>query len=316
MLRRCLAGLAAATARAAVPGAASPVSPGELPKWDGMPKALVSTRGAPSFTQPPMEEVVGRAVKDTPENWVTAYVLPEVISEAEERALLQFVNPWFDRLEYNTAHVDALIHHYKEFYRSYNDMMAKVGGPPELPGPEKNKGPCTVELTEAGQDADPALVRSALGKARRLARTYLPNIPVDDRVHFLRLAGSGFIRAHVDETRNSSGIIGGLCLNGGRVMTLTHPKYPTEKVELLLAPRCFYAIINRARYDWEHSVDWVADDEEHIKRINGSLVVEGTPVVFDGKETPLRRIDRTAVIFRGVSPMHLLAMRMQQRRGG
>lgn len=307
MLRR---GLTCFVAAAASSGAAASVK-----KWDQIPENLVAMRGAPSFTQPPMEEVVGRAVKDTPENWVTAYVLPEVITRAEESALLQFTNPWFDRLEYNTAHADALIHHYKEFYRSYNDIMAKVGGAQVLPAAaDEATGPCTVELTEAGLDADLALVRSGLEKAHSLACKYLPHIPVDDRVHFLRLAGSGFIRAHVDETRNSSGIIGGLCLNAGRVMTLTHPKHPNEKVELLLAPRCFYAIINRARYDWEHSVDWVADDDEHIKRINGSLVVEGTPVVFDGKETPLRRFDRTAIIFRGVSPLHLLASRMNQKK--
>ncbi|EPY38565.1 alkylated DNA repair protein alkB like protein 7 [Angomonas deanei] len=251
---------------------------------------LVSLRYAPSVVQPPMEEVVGKGVKDIPEHYVTAYVLPEVITKEEEAALLGFASPWFDRLEFNDGHVDGLIHHYKEFYRSYaNDIVAAASG-------------------EEGR-----LVQQALAKVRHLACTYLPHIPIDDRVHFLRLAGSGFIRSHVDENRNSSGIIGGLCLNAARVMSLTNEKYPGEKVELLLAPRCFYAIIGRARYDWAHSVDWIKDDEEHIQRIKKSLVVEGTPVEYDGKVTPFKRYDRTAIIFRGLSPMQLLAHRMRQK---
>lgn len=300
MLRRCAGLYAAAVATHG--------------KWDAMPQNLVSMRHAPSFRQPALAEVAGRSVRDTPEDWVPAYVLPEVITPAEEQALLKFTGPWFDRLDNNDAHVDALIHHYKEFYRSYNDIMAMVGG--ELVNPAATPdgtGPCTVELTAAGMDADLGLVRGAIERTRALATQYLTSIPIDDRVHFLQLAGSGFIRSHVDETRNSSGIIGGLCLGAGRVMTLTHPEHPGETVELLLAPRCFYALINRARYDWEHSVDWVADDDEHIARLRGSLVVEGTPVVFDGKETPLQRHSRTAIIFRGLSPMHLLAMRMAQK---
>lgn len=267
-------------------------------------KPLVSLRGAPSFCQPPAEEAIGKDVKATPENWVTAYVLPEVITTAEEAALLGFSGPWFDRLSYSDGHMDGLIHHYKEFYRSYTQMMQAT-----QTGSEEG-----LRMPHANMEVDLPLVTGALRRVRDLAQTYLPRIPIDDRVHFLRLAGSGFIRSHVDEGRNSTGIIAGLCLNAGRVMTLTHPKYPGEQVELMLAPRCLYLIIGRARYDWEHSVDWVRDDDEHIRRIQKSLVVEGTPITYDGAETPFRRFDRTAIIFRGVSPMTLLSQRMRQRK--
>ncbi|KPI82878.1 hypothetical protein ABL78_8111 [Leptomonas seymouri] len=269
-----------------------------------IPKSLVSMRGAPSFCQPAAEEVIGKDVKATPENWMTAYVLPEVISKEEERALLGFTEPWFERLSYNDGHMDGLIHHYKEFYRSYNEIMQAT-----TTGSEE--GLC---MPHANLNVNLPLVTGALARVRNLAQSYLPRIPIDDRVHFLRLAGSGFIRSHVDENRNSTGIIAGVCLNAGRVMTLTHPKHPDEQVELLLAPRCVYLIIGRARYDWEHSVDWVRDDDEHIRRIQKSLVVEGTPITFDGAETSLRRFDRTAIIFRGVSPMTLLSQRMQQKK--
>lgn len=268
------------------------------------PKSLVSMRGAPSFYQPPAAEAIGKDLKATPKNWVTAYVLPEVISKEEEQALLGFTEPWFERLNYNDGHADGLIHHYKEFYRSYDEIMqaTKTGS---------EEGLC---MPHANLDVNLPLVTGALTRVRDLAQSYLPRIPIDDRVHFLRLAGSGFIRAHVDENRNSTGIIAGVCLNAGRVMTLTHPEFPGEQVELMLAPRCVYIIIGRARYDWEHSVDWVRDDDEHIRRIQKSLVVEGTPIVFDGAETPFRRFDRTAIIFRGVSPMTLLAQRMRQKK--
>lgn len=261
-------------------------------------------RGAPSFYQPPAAEAIGKDLKATPKNWVTAYVLPEVISKEEEQALLGFTEPWFERLNYNDGHADGLIHHYKEFYRSYDEIMqaTKTGS---------EEGLC---MPHANLDVNLPLVTGALTRVRDLAQSYLPRIPIDDRVHFLRLAGSGFIRAHVDENRNSTGIIAGVCLNAGRVMTLTHPEFPGEQVELMLAPRCVYIIIGRARYDWEHSVDWVRDDDEHIRRIQKSLVVEGTPIVFDGAETPFRRFDRTAIIFRGVSPMTLLAQRMRQKK--
>ncbi|CAM39822.1 conserved hypothetical protein [Leishmania braziliensis MHOM/BR/75/M2904] len=268
------------------------------------PQSLLSMRGAPSFVHPPAEEAIGKDVKATPANWVTAYVLPEVITEPEEQALLDFSEPWFKRLSYNDGHMDGLIHHYKEFYRSYATIMqtAETGNDPGL------------STSHANLETDLSLVSGALARVHNLAQVYLPRIPIDDRVHFLRLAGSGFIRAHADETRNSAGIVAGLCLNAGRVMTLTHPKHPGEHVELMLAPRCFYILLGRARYDWEHSVDWVCDDDEHIRRIQKSIVVEGTPIRFDGAETPYRRFDRTAIIFRGISPMALLARRMHERR--
>lgn len=276
--------------------------------------SLVSMRYAPSFVQPPAEEVIGKSVKNIPENYVTAYVLPDMITEAEERALLQFVHPWFEKLEFNDGHIDGLIHHYMEFYRSYSEILSLVD-PAHAPQPQPSGASDTaVAMPTPDVHADLKSVQAALTRLHAKAAEYLPQIPIDDRVHFLRLAGSGFIRGHVDETRNSSGIIAGCCLGSGRVMTLTHPAHPGERVELMLAPRCMYLIIGRARYDWEHSVDWVRDDDEHIKRINKSLVAEGTPVVFDGRETEFRRFDRTAIIFRGVSPMHLFAQRMQQQQ--
>lgn len=261
------------------------------------PANLVSMRYAPSFRQPPAEDVIGKSVKNIPEDCVTAYVVPDVITESEEQSLMSFVEPMFARLPYNDGHMDGLIHHYKEFYRSFEEVQRAVGS--ACPGKE-----------EAERLAG---VRESLARARSQACHYLPRIPIDDRVHFLRLAGSGFIRSHVDESRNSSGIVAGLCMGSGRVMTLTHPDHPGERVEMLLAPRCMYFLFGRARYTWEHSIDWVADDADDLERIRNPVAVEGTPVAFDGEVTPYLRAARTAIIFRGISPMHLLAQRQSPR---
>lgn len=246
---------------------------------------LVSMKLAPSFSLLPEKDAIGKSVRDIPPRCFTGYVTPEVITPEEEKSLLNYTATLFDRLPFNDGHMDGLIHHYKEFYRSYANIVKEL---------------------------DPAAL-SGLQKARSLADHYLPHIPVDDRVHFLQLEAEGFIRAHVDENRNSTGLIGGLCLGAGRIMTMTHPKHPGEKIELLLAPRCFYAMIGTARYDWEHSVDWTEDDAEHLKRIqkksDGSGI--GKPIIFDGEETEYVSGTRTAIIFRGISPLHLL----QQRTG-
>ncbi|KAH9600295.1 hypothetical protein LSM04_002856 [Trypanosoma melophagium] len=267
--------------------------------------SYVSLRYAPSFRQPQPCEVVGVSTKLIPPDCVPAFVIPNVITEKEERALLSLVEPWFTRLPYNDGHADSLIHHFKEFYRSYKELMGDAasetnGQTGEMPNEKKN-----LQLS-----------RDALQRCRGLASEYLTKIPLDDRVHFLRLSGNGFIRAHVDESRNSSGIIAGLCLGSARVMALTHPKYPKERVELMLAPRCFYILIGTARYDWEHSTDWIEDDAEHLGRASGRTVVEGTPLTFDGKETEFKRGERTAIIFRGVSPMELLLSKARLERPG
>lgn len=239
-------------------------------------------------------DVIGKAVRSTPENAVTAYVTPEVITEEEENVLLRFTKKLFDPLPFADGHMDGLIHHYKEFYRSFDSIKEELA---------------------AFHPTDGKLALSGLLKARSLADHYLPHIPVDDRVHFLQLESNGFIRSHVDENRNASGLIGGLCLGSSRVMTLTSSRFPGEKVELLLARRAFYAIIGRARYEWEHSVDWIEDDQGHLDRIRREHVTTAeNPVFFAGEETKYRTGTRTAIIFRGISPLALLQHRMKAKR--
>ncbi|RNE98332.1 alkylated DNA repair protein alkB like protein 7 [Trypanosoma rangeli] len=130
---------------------------------------------------------------------------------------------------------------------------------------------------------------------------------------FLRLSASGFISAHLDDSRNSSGIVAGLRLGSARAMTLKHPRRPEERVELLLAPHTFYGLIGNACYEWEHSVDWEAVDNEHLERVRGNLLAKGSPIVFDGRKTQYKRAERTAIIFRGVPPLEPLLSKMQKK---
>jgi hypothetical protein len=263
---------------------------------------LVSFQAALGFSQAP-KSTIGMAPKDVPETTVQCYVLPEVISVEEECALIDFTSPWFDRLPYGDGHVDGLIHHYKEFYRPFTGLMTDdkffeetASARTMMSSASHGAVGKSSLLQESVEESRMQGVRSALSMCRRLSRDHLPYIPVQDRVHFLQLHGDGFIRAHVDESRNSSGIVAGLTLGSGRVMSLTNKRFPGKRVDLLLAPRSFYILCGAARHEWEHSVDWTVDDDEHLQRAKKSHVAEGSPVLFEGKPTGFTRGLRTAVI--------------------
>ncbi|CUG87917.1 2OG-Fe(II) oxygenase, putative [Bodo saltans] len=288
---------------------------------------FVSFQAAPGFSQAP-KSTIGKAPKDVPETTVQCYVIPEVVTAEEERALIDFTSPWFDRLPYGDGHVDGLIHHYKEFYRPFTGLMTDDSYFEETASARKmvaassntSSSPSgrTIEgrsslLQESVEESRMQCVRSALAMCRRISTEHLPFIPVQERVHFLQLHGDGFIRAHTDESRNSSGIVAGLTLGSGRVMSLTHKRFPGKRIDLLLAPRSFYVLCGAARHEWEHSVDWTVDDDEHLQRAMKSHVAEGSPVLFEGKPTGFTRGMRTAVIFRGLSPMDLLMQRMKEK---
>lgn len=272
---------------------------------------FVSFQSAPGFSQAP-KSTIGMAPKDVPERSVQCYVVPEVISVEEEQSLLDYTAPWFDRLPYADGHVDGLIHHYKEFYRPYTGLMTDDTLFEEASSTASSSSKGSL-LLEGVRESRMQSVRSALSVCRRLSREHLPFIPVQERVHFLQLHGDGFIRAHVDESRNSSGIVAGLTLGSGRVMSLTNKRFPNKRVDLLLAPRSFYVLCGAARHEWEHSVDWTVDDDEHLLRAKKSHVAEGSPVLFEDQPTGFTRGMRTAVIFRGLAPMELLMHRMKDK---
>ena len=292
--------------------------------------------------QAPLSEI-GKNLRECDPTAIQVYVVPNMVSEEEERLLKRYSDMQFDRLPFEKAHEDALIHHYKEFYRPacglLGTTMDRGGGGAVGPltafGEHLSGGgghnaastgptPLMYNLDSDGVRLDPPAFTheeeltmiAALERCREAARRYLPVIPLQERVHFIRIHGEGFIRAHVDESRNSSGIVSGLTLNTGRVMSLTNPKqFPGARVDMLLAPRSFYLLTGSARYNWLHSVDWTADDAEHLSRMRNDgrcAASEGSEVVFNGIATGLQRGVRTGIILRGVSPMELL---MRNRNG-
>jgi hypothetical protein len=280
-------------------------------------KSLVSFSRAPGFAPIAKEVFLSTPIKAIPFNQIPAYVIPEVITQEQEQDTLKYMGLLFDRLPFVEGHVDKLIHHYKEFYRSCGQILDEKQGLPEL------------DDIKAGQDMQQAKgnIRDVIRNCKALAQTFIPNIPVVDRVHFLQLHTSGFIRAHVDESRNSSGCVAGVTLGTARVMTLTHPNYPGAKIDMLLAPRSMYVIAGTARTEWEHSVDWEQDDDEHLMRAALETDEHGAPkgvrsdtdytqpVMFEGKPSGFFRGTRNALIFRGVSPMDLFIHKVKQNQG-
>lgn len=268
---------------------------------------LVSFDKAPSYRRCTSVEELGAAHPDP--SAVPAFVIPDVITREEERAILRYQRLLFDRLDYCDDHYDSLISHYKEFYRSAADLV-------EEPVPELHDdaaGMTAVERTEVE-----GMLRGVLERAAGIAHAHSPNVPVADRVHFLQLDPRGTIKAHADNENNSSGFVAGLSFGSARVMTLTMPTEAEAKalvldpsikqreyVELLLLPRSLYVLAGSARYSWFHSVD------ESANYTNYPAAEPGKPIWYRGAPLPEHlRATRSVMIWRGVSPAELFRARL------
>lgn len=240
---------------------------------------------------------------------VPAFVIPNIITEEQEAAILRYKRLLFNRLDFCDNHIDSLITHYKEFYRSSDELMKK-------PIPEIEECP---QLKTAEKREITRMLRDALewvGKV--VVHEHAPaSVPVSDRVHFLQLGADGIIKAHADNEANSSSFVAGLSFGSARVMTLTLPTEQEKKdlrlnprldpkrefVEMLLPPRSLYVLAGRARYDWFHSVDEAAVEEYPVPKA-------GKPIWFNGKpHEHYTRQMRSVMIWRGVSPRELFMHR-------
>ncbi|RNE98333.1 alkylated DNA repair protein alkB like protein 7 [Trypanosoma rangeli] len=131
--------------------------------WATLPKYM-SLRHAPSFRQSKPCEVIGVATRLIPPECVPAFVVSEVIDDVEEQALLTFTAPWFSRLAYNDGHMDSLIHHFRECYRPYREIVGNAAG-------DANHSGCDV-LDEGVM----TLARNALRRCRKIVSEYLVSI--------------------------------------------------------------------------------------------------------------------------------------------
>ncbi|TRY66778.1 hypothetical protein DNTS_028810 [Danionella cerebrum] len=145
-------------------------------------------------------------------------VRPNFISEEEESALLNEVEPGLKKRRYEFDHWDDAIHGYKE-----------------------------TERLQWG-----ALCESILNRVRVVA--FPKGSPLLGPVHVLDLDKKGYIKPHVDSVKFCGTTIAGLSLLSDSVMRLVPEKDSTDWVDLLLSRRSLYIIRDDARFKFTHEI--------------------------------------------------------------
>ncbi|MBN3302001.1 ALKB7 dioxygenase, partial [Amia calva] len=152
-------------------------------------------------------------------------VREEFISEAEESALLQELEPGLRKKRYEFDHWDDAIHGYRETER--------------------------VQWSPAGG--------AVLDRVRGVA--FPGGGPLLGPVHVLDLDKTGYIKPHVDSVKFCGSTIAGLSLLSDSVMRLVSQQDAADWVDLLLPRRSLYIIRGSARYDFTHEI---LRDEESV----------------------------------------------------
>jgi alkylated DNA repair protein alkB family protein 7 len=168
---------------------------------------------------------------------------PNIISIAEENALLEYLNNKLSRRRYQDGHWDDVIKRYKE--------------------------------TEMNIDAPPGVVAMNDRIRRLISRTvfgdehdsveFLP-------VHVLDLSHDGSIQPHVDSVKFSGDVVAGLSLLSTRILRLDEfndsnmnelPDTSDKKqYEFMLPPRSLYILSGPLRYQYAHSIYGVRDEDD------------------------------------------------------
>ncbi|XP_018596390.1 alpha-ketoglutarate-dependent dioxygenase alkB homolog 7, mitochondrial [Scleropages formosus] len=145
-------------------------------------------------------------------------VREDFISEEEERALLQELEPGLRKKRYEFDHWDDAIHGYRE-----------------------------TERLEWGVACRPILAR-VRGAAFREGSALL------GPVHVLDLDKAGYIKAHLDSVKFCGSTIAGLSLLSDSVMRLVSEDNTKDWVDLLLPRRSLYILRDHARFKFTHEV--------------------------------------------------------------
>ncbi|XP_039626425.1 alpha-ketoglutarate-dependent dioxygenase alkB homolog 7, mitochondrial [Polypterus senegalus] len=181
-----------------------------------------AARAARSFTSTQTANRRGIAVSG-------AEIREDFISEEEERALLEELEPVLKRKRYEYDHWDDAIHGYRETERSqWNEKNSRV-----------------------------------LQRVRDVA--FPPGVKQLHLVHVLDLHRKGYIKAHVDSVKFCGSTIAGICLLSSSVMRLISKKIPTDVVDLLLPRRCLYILRDEARYSYTHEI--LKDEESYFNGV-------------------------------------------------
>ena len=232
---------------------------------------------------------------------VPVYICRDIISLEEEAALMQETQEHiFNSLECQKTHSDSVISHYKECYRD-----ASMFGIEIAQAARKEK--------EAIQNYHSSYLLSfnacrAIQRCHAFAQSFVPTVPLQQRIHFLQLRPEGRIRPHADNEQSSSTIIAGLTLGAPRTMRLTPspqlqatmltPEERNSHIDLQLVPRSLYVLCGPSRYDWHHAT---VDNLESVERFEKAQTL-GLSDCAPGS--------RSVVIFRGMSTKELFQHRM------
>ncbi|XP_017277280.1 alpha-ketoglutarate-dependent dioxygenase alkB homolog 7, mitochondrial [Kryptolebias marmoratus] len=147
------------------------------------------------------------------------------ITEEEEAAFLQELEPVLKKKRYEFDHWDDAIHGYRETERL-------------------RWGPACEEI---------------LNRVRSVA--FLDSGPLLGPVHVLDLDKAGYIKPHIDSVKFCGSTIAGLSLLSDSVMRLVKEDAPHEWLDLLLSRRSLYIMRDQARYDFTHEI---LRDEESV----------------------------------------------------
>lgn len=147
------------------------------------------------------------------------------ITEEEEAALLQELEPGLRRKRYEFDHWDDAIHGYRETER------VSWGAA------------CEDILTRVRSAAFPE-GSSLLGP-----------------VHVLDLDKAGYIKPHIDSVKFCGSTIAGLSLLSDSIMRLVKEDDSSEWLDLLLSRRSLYILRDQARYQYTHQI---LKDEESV----------------------------------------------------
>ncbi|XP_029914962.1 alpha-ketoglutarate-dependent dioxygenase alkB homolog 7, mitochondrial [Myripristis murdjan] len=152
-------------------------------------------------------------------------VRADFISEEEEGALMQELEPGLRKKRYEFDHWDDAIHGYRETER------VKWG----------------------------AACEEVLSRVRSVA--FGEGSPLLGPVHVLDLDKAGYIKPHIDSVKFCGSTIAGLSLLSDSIMRLVKEGAPSEWLDLLLPRRSLYILRDQARYDFTHEI---LKDEESV----------------------------------------------------
>uniref|UniRef100_A0A1A8FKS7 Alpha-ketoglutarate-dependent dioxygenase alkB homolog 7, mitochondrial n=1 Tax=Nothobranchius korthausae TaxID=1143690 RepID=A0A1A8FKS7_9TELE len=140
------------------------------------------------------------------------------ITEEEEAALVQELEPGLKKKRYEFDHWDDAIHGYRETERL-------------------SWGPACEQI---------------LNRVRLVA--FPEGSPLLGPVHILDLDKNGYIKPHVDSVKFCGSTIAGLSLLSDSVMRLVKEDHPQEWLDLLLSRCSLYIIRDQARYNYTHEI--------------------------------------------------------------